>query len=206
MKLIIIIILFAGIKVSYTIPITRIQRQATTTPPPESEDDYGSNQDDESQRSLQRRTLAAIELLPETIPRKRAKIVLRRALELLEKPKRSSQTSRQRSICQGHNVDQEAKNILRLITGEETIGSTSEESQSMPSQESSSCTDYSQQDEIYINGTNRVIAPETMEKILALHDAGQSERSIKGKYKWFCRRYIPRMREYLDAGGTLLRV
>lgn len=140
------------------------------------------------------------DLIPDPMPRERASIVLQRALEILNK-KKSTLTRRQMATCEGSNIDQEAKNILHMMTGEKGIGSTSEESGSSSQQTQDS--DFCIAEEMMINGTERIISLETMKIILKLHDEKQqSEKSIKGKYKWFDRSYIARFRDYLERSGT----
>lgn len=103
---------------------------------------------------MERARLAA-EYFPETISRDRAKKMLRRALELLEKPKRHKVHS-----CARGNIDQDAKNALRFLTGDPAIGSTSEDSSHVNSGPGSQNDDPQVcEADILIKGTQRRVSP-----------------------------------------------
>lgn len=175
---------------------------AITTPDPneesseysESEQDFEDEEEEELDFQVPERALAAAEYFPDAIPRDRVLKMLKRAVELLEK----SPSAPKRQCRQDPDIDIDAKNTLRFLTGEPTIGSSTEES----SQASSSAR---QSEEEFCPGTNvidsqRRISNSTINRILELCDRGFSEKAIKSQYKWFHRQYIPRMRRYQAAG------
>lgn len=53
-----------------------------------------------------------------------------------------------------------------------------------------------------VNNTERRISQSTIESIVRLHESGQSERSIKGKNKWYSRTLLPRFQKFVAEGGS----
>lgn len=181
----------------------RTLRQAPTTSSPissNSETDFYEEEPCQDEDSIDpvavERGQMAAEYFPEPISRERTKLILRRALELLEKPKKRARLS-----CQGENIDTEARNALRFLTGE-GVGSTTEESNSATgSQATQSSSDYCEP-QFVIPGTNRRPTLQTLSNIIKLHDEGHSEKSIQGEYRWYKRQYLEDMRRQVQAGGT----
>lgn len=102
---------------------------AITTPDPleggdeesESEQDL---EDEDGAYQVPERTLMAAEFFSDTITRERAVKMMKRAIELIEKP----QSASKRPCRRDPDLDIAAKNTLRYLTGEPPIGSTSEDS------------------------------------------------------------------------------
>lgn len=95
----------------------------------------------------------------------------------------------------------EAKNVLRLLTGEDKIGSTTDESRNSSSKPSSQDSQFGESEQpITIEGTSRQVSTATMQNILRLYDSGMSEKSIQAKYKWFRRQYIDRFLKHINSG------
>lgn len=207
---IIILLLLIGIACSSPI---RVARQApneapsSTIAPPEEisetdretqvdDDDWqdgscpSSHSEDEPERCRGERLA---ELLPEDWSREHAKLVLKRGLELLQVPKVPLKRSR-RDI----EIDFEAKNLLRAITGDPDIGSSPETSQEVPTDPDENY----ELDPVFVEKTKRRISLQTMQNILELHAKGQKESTIAGKYKWYNRRYLERFQRYVAAGGN----
>lgn len=179
----------------------RFGRQAPTEAPDADEteiDDCITEDEDEEEDQLAaenvpQRALLAAEYFPDTISRERALRMLKRAVEMIEKPSSSRKQCRR-----DPDIDTDAKNALRFLTGDPGIGSTTDES-------SSSSTSHSQEmycpQEFAINNTRKV-SDSTIKNILHLHNSGKSEKAIQSQYRWFHRQYLPRMRQYIEAGGS----
>lgn len=182
-------------------PILRQRRETTTTakaPSQESTESIEDAIDDEGiddDPAAERGRIAA-EYFPGPIPRARAKKILERALELINKPQK-----RQRLSCRRENIDQDAKNALRFLTGDPSIGSTSDDS-SQPASIHSEGSLVCERD-FTVNNTERRISQSTIESIVRLHESGQSERSIKRKNKWYSCTLLPRFQKFVAEGGSL---
>lgn len=171
-----------------------IRRQITTTPAPDDDgadsddsDEYCDADDDED--ALRERAESAALYLPEPMSKARTLKVLERAVDILTK----TNTPR-KQLCRD-DVDQEAKNTLRFLTGDPTIGSTSEDSTPASQETDEFCPN------LVIDGKAREVSMATIEAILRQHEKGTTEKSIRGKYPWFRRQYIPRLEKMKDAGG-----
>ena len=105
-------------------------------------------------------------------------LVLQKALDLLNKPTPSTS----RASCRGPSVEQEAKNVLRALTGDPTIGSSSEDSHQSP-MKGQAADDLYCEEKVVVTGTNRRISLDTMERILDMYEDHCSERTIKAKYR-----------------------
>ena len=179
-------------------PRTIRQVTTTTTPPDLGEDAQMSTNSGDScnlDEDTNRRASMALELLPEPMTREHTAVVLQRALDMLKKTPSPSKTRR------GPNFDQEAKNLLRFLTEEPGIGSTSNSSQMSQSERASVDENY-QQEPIFIAGTNRRISVDTMRRVIDMHEQNRSEQGIRGKYRWYNRQYLDRFKQYLEAGGN----
>lgn len=172
------------------------RRQPSTTPEPTDEDSEIEIDDEDGDEVCERvpdRALMAAEYFPDTISRERALKMLKRAIELIEKPKSASK----RPCRRDEDIDTDAKNALRFLTGEPNIGSTTEDSsQSATSQPEEYCPDA-----LVFEG-NRRISDQTARNIIRLHDRGYSEKAIQSQYRWYRRQYITRLRQYEAAGGS----
>lgn len=177
-----------------------ITRRETTTEAPETDqeqtDDVGDEPgtEDEACGLVSDRALMAAEYFPDTISRERVLKMFKRAIELIEKPS----TSSKRPCRRDAGVEADAKNALRFLTGEPTIGSTTDDSSRSSggqNPEDEYCPD------IMIIENQRRVSNQTIKRILQLSDKGYSEKAIKSQYKWFHRQYIPRMRSYEEASG-----
>lgn len=189
-------------------PLSRISRQTPNPAPvaPGNDTDeesvlsddgtifYDDTEADALTPRLAARGTMAVEYLPNEMSRERAKRVLKRALEIVEKRRPSSQP------CRLESVDQDAKNVLKFLTGDPGIGSTDESSRSQPTSQESGNAEFCPAD-LHIDNTQRRISYDTMQNIVRLADQGQTEKSIKGKYKWYTRKYLPSFRKQLTVGG-----
>lgn len=190
--------------------LLRLQRQATTpnsfeeaTTPNSVEEETdeasqtsdascGEFEDEESRRVAQRAEQAA-EYFPEPLSRERTKEVLKRALEILEK----KDTPRKRR-CGSYNVDQDAVNALRFLTGDEEIGSTTDDS----SHNNPSATSPQQSEAFCPEDTITTVKAdpvplEKIKKIVEWHDKGWSEAGIRRRASWFRRQYLKKYRQRL---------
>lgn len=155
-----------------------------------------SNYDDEDEcQNLPERAKIVAELFPEAMSREQTLKMLKRAVDMMEKPTTSSKIKR--PCRQDAEIDIKAKNTLRFFTGDPTIGSTSSSSQAssahMPDEEF--CP------EVFTIENNRRISDSTIKKIIDLkHNKGYSEKSISAQYPWFRRQYLPRMEQYVTVG------
>lgn len=174
-----------------------VRRQATTESPnttQELEDDSTDDYDCPEQPELSERALMAANYFPENMPRERVLKMLKRAVSILEKPPRPSKMTCRRDV----GVEIDAKNTLRFLTGDPTVGSTSEDSS-----QNSACIQSGEeyQPDVFTVDNQRRISDQTVKKILQIVDRGASEKTIRAQYSWFRRQYIPRMRRYDQAGG-----
>ena len=194
-----IIILIVGAASGDSSP--RVARQvhpSTTTVAPtstDSEDEYFSS--DHEDHEIIERAKQIAELFPEPMTRNKTKLVLQKALDLLNKPTPSTS----RASCRGPSVEQEAKNVLRALTGDPTIGSSSEDSHQSP-MKGQAADDLYCEERVVVAGTNRRISLDTMERILDMYEDHCSERTIKAKYRWYDRKYIDRFRRAIAANGN----
>lgn len=131
-----------------------------------------------------------------TLSRDETKHTLQRALDMLQKPKVKPAQRDRRS----RNMDAEAKALLRAMTGEASIGSTSDEEsvgerRERPSDDPNYCDRYEW-------AGNRNISVDTMKKVLEMHARGDSVRAIKAKYSWYTPKKIPQFRRCIETGGS----
>lgn len=187
------------------------RREATTTTAPDS--DTGSEEscqdteeyyvddldDEEGPCQVPDRAQMAAEYFQTAISRDRALKMLKRAVEILEK-----KPSAKRHCSRDANIDIDAKNALRFLTGEPTIGSTTEESSQCSSSTNQGENDYSP--DSFAVDDNRKVSEQTVKRILKLHgEDNMSEKAIRSQYPWFRRQYIPRMRRFLEPQGPQRR-
>lgn len=174
-------------------------RQITTEAPDSESTDVEDCDDpvepeDDAAEHIPRRALMAAEYFPETIPRDQALKMLKRAVEMIEKPPSS------RRLCQRNDtIDVAAKNALRFLTGEPGIGSTTDE---MSSSSSGCPASDLYCPEGFIVDNTRAVSDDTIRKILQLYNEGKSEKAIRAKYGWYRRQYRERMERYIEAGGS----
>lgn len=160
---------------------------------------FQANEEDIKAVECDPRSELAAELFPQPIPKERAKLVLRRAIELIDGDGNSFMTKRQRLSGDGHNIEQEARNLLRFLIDDDDVLSSQSTMQGAVSQDS----DYDDARIITIPGSKRRVRIETLEKIRVLRrEKGQSERAIQGKYRWFHRMWLQRYEEYLATGNV----
>lgn len=158
------------------------------------------NDDEEDCSPNLERGLIAANLFPDGFSREDALKILKKAVDILEQP----HSSAKRPCRIDPAVDIDAKNLLRFLTDDPSIGSTTEEE---VSQESSNCPSQSsstgfQPEPEYQLDSKTSMTERYMRGCMKLHEAKWSERSIRGKYSKFRRQYVPRIRRYLAAGGT----
>lgn len=183
----------------------RFIRQTETTTPSTYEDDEQMSIDegtecdlDSGEGEVQSRGQLAAELFPETISVDRVRKIFKRGLEILENRQLTRSRKRQ---CVLDDVDQDAINTIRWLAGDDAVSSEAS-SQSTISQPQSQESSGSCPNDVLIDGTSRRVSIETMQNILRLHRDGQSEKSIKGKYRWFSRQYIPRFESRLESNQS----
>lgn len=178
---------------------TVYRRQANTESPEENSDsEEGDDNDDEDVQDdlcpqVSDRAIMAAEYFPDTMSRERALKILKRAVELVEKPPSTSKKPCRRDV----DIDIDAKNALHFLTGE-PIGSTTDDSSRSSAghqTEEEFCPD------VFVIDNARRVSDQTIKKILQLHSKGYSEKTIQSQYRWFRRQYLPRMREYDRSGG-----
>ena len=209
-KLILFMLLVGTSCADYSI---RYSRQAPGSPPEDSNNaskpDYDSNNASQPGYDSDATELYELEqpkveedheeivldrLFSGSMSRDDCKETLKRALSLLEKPKLPVKTTRR-----GPNYNQQAKNLLKFMTQDPYIGSTSEDS----APESSRL----REDPVFCEP---IVAPsslkpfkiETMQKIVELANKGASERSIQGKYSRYKRQYLPFFKRCVESGST----
>lgn len=129
-----------------------------------------------------------------TLSRDEAKLTLQRALDMLQKP-RVKPAERDRRT---RNMDTEAKALLRAMTGEASIGSTSDED-TEHDEHVNNDSDYCERFEF---AGRRNLSMSTMRKIVELHDRGFSVRAIQAQYKWYMPKHLPPMRRCIETGGS----
>lgn len=139
------------------------------------------------------RYLLAEGSFPDIISKDQAKKVLTRALEILNQP------GRVKRFCRGEDVEQQARNLLMFLTGDSNFSppQSNANSAAASQQENPYC-----EDDILIEGTDRRISIQTMERIVELHRNGHSEKSIRGKYRWYKRQYLSRFERRLASGTS----
>lgn len=192
MKILAIFLLFF-IASSYGYPIARIKReesgsQETSNIDASTEVDEDDPCDPENPLSERARTL--IESFPAPISLSRTTLILNRAIKLLNDPK-----SKPSHNCQRLFIDRSARSLLRFLMGDNVpVGESSQSSSQQTSQQSSQpSSGYRAEPECdrdvedrgpLFNGIRRV-SLQSIENIVRMADEGQSERSIKGKYRWY---------------------
>lgn len=97
------------------------------------------------------------------------------------------------------SVDQCSKNLLRFMTGDPKIGSTSEDSADQVSP-TKKLPDPLFCNDVVLPGSDNRFSFETVKKIVELYDKGQSEKSIRGKYPRYRRQYIAHFKACVEAG------
>lgn len=138
------------------------------------------------------------ELFPEPVTRDKAKKILRRALELVD-----NQVRRTRFGCDRDNIDRDARNLVQFLVGTPWDDSSTEDDDSGSSSENSTFYEPECPRDIFVGGTQRRVSLETIIKIVELADVKhQKESTIKGKYPWYTRQYLPRFREITASGGS----
>lgn len=182
-------------------PIIAAPFSTTTTSPDTSDEseDLSDSADDPIVDEACRRALAS-ELFSGHLSREQTKATLLRALDLLANPKRPLKPT-----ARGPNYDEKAKNLLRFMTGEPNIGSTSNSS-SLASPvkkkgKQSSDSDY-EGEGCTVPNRQRPVSRETMLKIINADANGVSEQSIRGQYRWYRKQYLQRFYQCLQQGGT----
>lgn len=115
------------------------------------------------------RGLMATRYFPEPISKEQTKRILRRALELLE----DRSAKRARLNCRRENIDQNAKNISRFLTG-----AVESEAPSIASSQATEVSEFCERD-VIVDRTERRVSQKTMEYIIRLKDQGQSEQAIR---------------------------
>lgn len=181
-----------------------IRRQASTPPPNEDDatdiddqDSFSNVEDDDAEDSdedcnlIPERAKVAARYFPETLSRQQTLNMLKRAVELMEKP--SSSRNPKRPCRQDAELEIQAKNTLRFLTGDPSIGSTNS-SQAC----SSHVVDEDYCPEIFTISNDRKISDDTIKRIIDLHhNEHLSEKAIKAQYPWYRRQYLPRMQQYI---------
>ena len=203
MKIFIIIIL-CGYIASNALPIPRKSRQATTPDPRErmevdEESDEESDEprdlleDDSDDEKIQKKV--ANDLFDGPMSRQGIKETLKRALALMEKPKLP-----QRERRRGPNFDQVAKNLVRFMSQDPTMGSTSEDSEHR-SPTKRVDHDYCDAPDDPTSGDSS-FSLSTMTRIVRLAENGLSEKSIRGQYPRYRRQYLAYFKRCVEAGGS----
>lgn len=137
-------------------PIIRQTRQASTTTSSTFEaDDYDSDNFEQEDEEKIERAMSIAEHLPEPMTVGRTKLVLQRALDMLNRQPISSQ-------CKRTDVEDDAKGVLRALTGDPTIGSASEDSQQASEHQIDEYCD----DPFIIPNSSRRISLNTMKNIV----------------------------------------
>lgn len=149
---------------------------------------------DETFSNRLEKAFALAEVLPEDLSREKAIKVLQRALDIAKR--QPSGTGR--SSCNSPSLDQEAKGVLRYMTGDPNIGSSSENSQqasqNLPS-ESESCEEPRRVDKYQFS-------LKVMKDIVSMKDRGCSIRTIKARYNRYRPQYLERFRQAIASGGS----
>lgn len=190
-RYILLFIVAVTVSESYSLLRTRRAEDAEESSEDDSQDRNKTLCDETEDHTSNERAIMASEYFSEPMSRTRTLRMMQRAIEMLSK----APTPR-KQLCRDVSLDQDAKNALRFFTGDASIGSTSDES--LPSSQG---TDDYCPNEITIDGNKRKISDSTAKKILELASSGQSERSIRGKYPWYRRQYLPRLQR-IQAGGS----
>lgn len=189
------ILMLVALPIAHCHGITR--RQVTTPaniedPSNEDSEDDSTPDCDQATDSVPNRALIAAEYFPQEMTRERALAMLKRAVELIEKPP-------SKRPCREGDIDRDAKNALRFLTGDPRIGSTTDESSqsSSTNQGSDFCPE-----ELILD--RRRVSDATVRNIIKLVDQGRTEKGIRSQYRWFHRQYVPRMRQHIQMGGSRL--
>lgn len=92
--------------------------------------------------------------------------MLKRAVEIIEKPKPSKKQCRRQEET---DIDIDAKNASRFLTGDNTIDSTADENSQSSNSNYVADEEYCYQEEFVIEGSRKV-SNNTINRILQLHD------------------------------------
>lgn len=174
-----------------------VKRQVSTELPPDRESKSDSEQEvEEDDEDLARvRGIIAAEYFPEAMSRERTLKMLKRAIELIEKPSKSSQSK----LCRlDPDINTDAKNTLRFLTGDPSIGSTTDESG--PPSQTDRDEDYCP-DVLIVGERRHRVTHAAARNILKLKNEGLSEKSIAAQYIWYRRSDLPRIRNFVLTGG-----
>jgi hypothetical protein len=95
----------------------------------------------------------------------------------------------------GQNYTDRAKSLLRFITGDPNIGSTSEES----AVEQADSDDDFEYDSVFIE--SRRVSLNSLRIVLEMVDKEESERRIRGRYDWFRRQNVAVYKRMYAQGG-----
>lgn len=173
------------------------KRQTPNPEPIDDDEDIMSAEDDEDSddcSNLTDRARQAAQVFAETLTRDETLKMLKRAIEIIEKPKSKNP---KRPCRIDAEIDIQAKNTLRFFTGDPSIGLTNSSSQA--SSQHMADDDYCP--ELFTIANGRKISDDTIRRIIDLHHNKHfSERAIKAQYPWYRRQYIPRMEQYLTVG------
>lgn len=96
--------------------------------------------------------------------------------------------------------DTEAQGLLYMMTGEVHIGFVRPRDGQFMKRPRLQDPEY--QPEPQTTNVQRKISRETATRILELLRTGKSSRTIKSKYRWFQRRYIPRLQRIAETGAS----
>lgn len=170
-----------------------IEANSTTTPGPRPGTSRQMFEEDDLLQHINlehARSAAVHSLFEGLLSRDEAKMTLKRALDMLEhRP--------QKEYRRGPDYDDEAKGLLRFMTGEEHIGSTSSESVIKSPAKASSRDDICEIEES--SGQRRSISANTQRIIVEMHRRGASEAAIKAKYPWFRRNQVKRFTDCIEG-------
>ena len=185
----ILFILSANICESRSIPRGSRQNATTTTPVQRSD---GQTNTDTCPDSMPSR---AIINLPTNLTRQDAKFLCETVAGLLSVPKKRP-GSRNRA-----RMEQEAKCLARILTGEASLGSTSSNSSQSSPLKKPKLDDAEYCDEPFLTLDKQAFTMKTMEAIVDMHNRGYSERTIQGKYRRYRRQYLESFKDCLSRGG-----
>lgn len=179
---------------------------STTTPIPKScaieGEDLPEDEADETfaegdeQIDMQAEDALRSRLIDGPITRSQALKVVRRMQEVLNKDCNQTKTSCRYSAT----VDMAARNLLRFMTGEDISPLVTPKKKRYEQQDEDYC------DSFLIPTLRRKTTLETMRTIVSMHESGQSEKSICGKYKWFKRQYIDYFKKCIDRNGSRVQL
>jgi hypothetical protein len=169
------LILLLAVAAALAARLTNSQAKPTTTT--EWPADLDSDTDDDPTIVDVDAQCKVSELFGGPLSRAEARATLARAMQMLD---------HQPGPSRGQNVDPRAKNLLRFMTGESQIGSTSEESRQVSPVKKRQ--DYTPDEMHDSHGSRHRASLPTRRKILELVDAGKSDKAIQAKYPWFLTR------------------